>query len=122
MAFSEFEIARHSKELRAFIETLRPPAPARKELDFGFLIDGQSVELFEVRPVWNNPEQQLERSVAKATYVKRHNHWKVYWQRADLKWHAYEPMPSVPTLKRFLTLVEEDPHTCFWSGLGVDAC
>ncbi len=115
MAFSEFEIARYSKQVRTFLETIRPPASARKDLDFGFLMDGQSVEIFEVRPVWDNPEKQIELSVAKATYVKRHNHWKVYWQRADLKWHAYEPQPTVVSLQQFLDLINEDSHCCFWS-------
>ncbi|MFT5722048.1 MAG: hypothetical protein ACI9W6_002368 [Motiliproteus sp.] len=114
MAFSEFEMVRYSKEVRTFIEARRPPAAVRNELDLGFLIEGQMIEIFEVRPAWNNPDKQLQQSIAKATYVKRQNLWKVYCQRADLRWHAYAPEPSVATLKQFLSLVDEDPHGCFW--------
>ncbi len=114
MAFSEFEIARYSKEVRSFIDAKRSAVHGGNQLNVGFLIDGQSVEIFEVRPVWNNPDKQLDLSVAKATYVKRHNRWKVYWQRADLKWHACEPKPSVATLKQFLHLLDEDQYACFW--------
>jgi hypothetical protein len=31
---------------------------------------GQSVEIFEVRPAWNDPDQIVEHAVAKTTYVK----------------------------------------------------
>jgi len=37
--------------------------------------------------------------VAKTTYVKKSGLWKVYWQRADMKWHSYDPMPEVGSLE-----------------------
>ena len=52
--------------------------------------------------------------MAKATYVKKQNVWKVYWQRADLKWHRYDPDPEVPSLQAFLDLVDRDEHACFF--------
>jgi len=114
MAFSEIETARYKKEVAEYIEGKRPPVHVRKELDLGFRIEGQSVELFEVRPHWKEPTKIIEHPVAKATYVKRQKNWKVYWQRADLKWHEYEPVPSVASLEEFLGIVEEDKHACFW--------
>ena len=74
----------------------------------------KSVELFEVRPVWDNPSQKMESPVAKATYVKTQDLWRIYWMRADLKWHSYPPTPEVDTLDAFLTLVAEDKHACFF--------
>ena len=74
----------------------------------------QSVELFETRPVWDNPSQKMESPVAKATYVKTQNLWKTYWMRADLKCHSYPPAPEVNTLDAFLALVAEDKHACFF--------
>ena len=56
----------------------------------------------------------LERSVAKATYIRTRALWKVYWKRADLKWHSYAPTPAVGTVEKFLELVDADPHACFW--------
>lgn len=29
-----------------------------------------------------------QKPAAKATYVRKTDRWKIYWQRADLKWHA----------------------------------
>ena len=114
MAFSELEHKRIEKTVGRFIEALRPPPAIRSQLDLGFRLRGQSVELFEIRPVWNNPSQKMESPVAKATHVKTQNVWKVYWMRADLKWHSYPPIPEVDTLDAFLALVAEDKHACFF--------
>jgi hypothetical protein len=114
MALSELETARAKKTLDAFIERRRPPPHIREQLDFAYRITGQSVELLEVRPVWDRPSEKTERPFAKATFVRRQSLWKVYWQRADLKWHSYEPVPEVSSLSEFLAVVEEDAYSCFW--------
>ena len=114
MALSEFETKRIEKAVSSFIERRRPPAHIRSELDLGFRVSGQSVEIFEVRPVWKEPSKKMEHPVAKATYVKSRAVWKVYWMRADLKWHSYPPAPAVGTVEKFLSLVAEDKHACFF--------
>jgi len=114
MPLSEFEMKKIEKQVREFVEKRRPPPHIRPELDFGFRVKGQSVEIFEVRPCWRHPEERIEHAVAKATYVKTQQIWKVYWQRADLKWHRYEPAPEVKTLGAFLSLVDLDDYACFF--------
>ncbi|MBC8316937.1 MAG: DUF3024 domain-containing protein [Desulfobulbaceae bacterium] len=114
MSLSEFEIKRIEKIVGAFIENKRPPVHIRNQLDLGYSITGQSVEIFEIRPVWNNPEKRITLPVAKATYVKKSNIWKVYWQKADLKWNGYEPNPQAKTIEQFVAIVEEDAYACFW--------
>ncbi|MEJ2308390.1 MAG: DUF3024 domain-containing protein [Gammaproteobacteria bacterium] len=114
MALSEFEIRKIEREVCAFVEKHRPPPQMRDELDLGYRIKGQSVEIFEIRPLWNNPDEKIEEPVAKATWVKAHKIWRVYWQRADLKWHRYDPDPEVNTLKQFLELVDRDEYACFF--------
>jgi hypothetical protein len=114
MAFSEFEIKKCEKAVKAFIAKHRPPAHIRKELDFSYRIENQSVEIFEVRPRWDNPTQIIEHSIAKATYVKTKGIWKIYWQRADLKWHHYSPHPEAKTIEDFLAVVEADENACFF--------
>ena len=90
-----------------------PPAHVRPQLDLGFRITGQSLELFEIRPRWDNPDEILEHDYAKTTYVKKSKSWKIYWMRQDLKWHQYEPVPEVSTLEEFLSVVQEDTYACF---------
>jgi hypothetical protein len=114
MALSELERKRCERIVGAFIETRRPPAHLRQQLDLGYRVADQSVEIFEVRPRWRQPEVTLEHAVAKATYVKAKAVWRVFWQRRDLKWHRYDPAPEVASLEAFVQLVNDDPHGCFW--------
>jgi hypothetical protein len=95
MALSEFETKKIEKALAAFMEKRRPPIAVRSKLDLGYRVSGRSVELFEIRPRWDKPEQISESAFAKVTYVRTQGIWKVYWMRADLKWHGYEPVPEV---------------------------
>jgi len=113
MALSEFETKRVEKLASKYTEANRPPAHIRAQLDLGFRISDQSLELFEIRPRYDDPSIKIEESVAKTTYVKKSGVWKVYWKRADLKWHGYEPVPEVSTLEEFFALVEEDAYGCF---------
>jgi hypothetical protein len=114
MAFDEFTLHRIQKVVGTFVEKRRPPSYMRKELDLGFSVKDQSVEIFEIRPLWQHPEEIMECPVAKATYVKTQELWKIYWMRQDLKWHIYPLLPQVDTIEEFLEEVELDPSACFW--------
>jgi len=114
MVFSEFERKRIQKIVGQYIEKRRPPEHLRDEVDLSFRVKGQSVQIFEIRPLWNNPGKKIEEPVAKTTYVKTQNTWKVYWQRADLKWHRYDPDPEVDSIEKFIEIVERDEYGCFF--------
>lgn len=114
MAFTELELKRCEKPLTAFMARRRPPVHVRDKLDIGYRISGHRVEIFEVRPDWKHPTAKYETPVAKATFVRTKNLWKVYWKRQDLKWHGYTPMPEVKTLEGFLNVADRDEHVCFF--------
>lgn len=114
MPLDELETRRVEKAVAAFMARRRPPPHVRPELDLVHRIRGQSLELYEVRPAWRRPGETVEQGVAKATYVRSRDVWKVYWPRADLKWHRYDPAPEVESVEEFLTLVDEDRHACFF--------
>lgn len=115
MAISEFEIKRCEQLVQKYLDERRPPVHIRAELDLGYRMNGQSVEMFEIRPVWQGQAgEKMEHPFAKATYVKSKAVWKVYWQRADLKWHRYEPNSEVKSLEDFLAVVEKDEYCCFY--------
>ena len=101
MTLSEFETKRYEKLVAKFVEKRRPPPHVRMELDLTFRIQGQSIEIYEVRRHWQDKTKMLEHPIAKATYNKSKRNWKVYWQRADLKWHSFEPSPEVNPSKTF---------------------
>ncbi|MBY5940029.1 DUF3024 domain-containing protein [Halomonas sp. DP5N14-9] len=114
MAFNDLERKRVEKAAEAFVEKRRPPPHLRSKLDLAFRIDGHNLEIFEVRQRYDKPDEKLEIPVAKASYVRKHDVWKVYWQRADLKWHGYTPCPQVETVEAFLELVDRDEMACFF--------
>jgi hypothetical protein len=114
VTFSEFNTKRCEKLVAQFIERRRPPPHIRAEVDLSFRISGQSVKIFEIRPIWNDKSKLLEHSVAKATYNRSKRNWKVFWQRADLKWHSYMPNSEVASIEDFLAVVQKDEHGCFF--------
>lgn len=115
MALSDIEVARVKRALDSFMQIRRPPPHIRAKLDLGYRISGQSVELFEIRPAWRGlSHERHESAVAKATFVRSRNVWRVFWQRRDLKWHGYEPASEVKSIDDFLSVVAEDRHACFF--------
>ena len=114
MAFSEFESKKYEMVARRFVERLRPQAQRRNKIDLSSRVSGQSVEIFEIHPSPNEPGSKIEAGVAKATYVKANGVWKIYWQRADLRWHRYEPVPEVDSLEEVLQIVGTDEYACFF--------
>jgi len=114
MTFNDIELYHHEKELERFLELHRPPVDRRDQCDIGYRITGQSVEIFELHPDWQDNTRMVETPAAKATFVRRTNRWRVYWMKRDLRWHGYEPAPEVASLEAFLDLVHHDAYSCFW--------
>ena len=115
MALSELEQKRVEHLMKKFIEKHRPPPHIRAELDIGFRLAGQSVEIFEVRPKWDGPSVNMEHPVAKATFLKTREPWKMYWMRQDLKWHGYDPeVNTSKNLEPLVKVVAEDKWGAFF--------
>jgi len=114
MAFDQFTEKRIEILTAKFVEERRPPAEIRDQVDLAFRIEGQSVLIFEIRPLWNDPSKKMEQMAAKATFVAYRKIWKIYWMRSDLKWHSYEPCAQVKRFEDFIEAIEKDKHCCFW--------
>lgn len=114
MALSELETKRVDKALERFLEKRRPPAQIRDQVDLAYRIEGHSVEIFEIRPAWDEPSTKVERPVAKATFVRTRDHWKIYWLRADGNWYTYDPSAEVRTIDAFVEVVDQDQYGCFF--------
>jgi Protein of unknown function (DUF3024) len=114
MTLSEFEIKRCEKLIAEFMSKRRPPPHIRSKLDLAFRISGQSIEIFEILPHWKEKGKTVEQPVAKATYNRNKGNWKILWQRADLKWHSYQPSPNVASVEEFLDIVDRDEYSCFF--------
>ncbi len=114
MAFSETQIKQIEKTLMNFLDKNRPPEEMRNKLDLSYKIEGQSVYIVEIRPLWDKPEEILSMPIAKTTFIKTRDMWKIYWMRGTLKWEHYEPIPFVKNLSDFLDVVEQDSYGCFF--------
>lgn len=113
MSFDPVQMHEIIEVMEDYLSKERPPEHMRDELDIGYQIEDQSILIVEIRPQWKKPTVKGQYPYAKATFVKSKNYWKVFWLRADMKWHAYTPKPTVKTLKKFLELVDEDAYHCF---------
>ena len=109
--------------MSSYIARIRPPENIRHQVDVAYKIEGQSVYILELRPHYDfssdefridTSREKMEIPVAKTTYVKAHNHWKIFWHRSDNKWHSYGEKPIVKSLKGFLKVIDEDKYGCFW--------
>jgi len=114
MAFTKTETAHIEDAMAEFLAKNRPPEKLRAKLDIAYRIKGQSVIIYELRPIWDDSSEIIEGSVAKATYVRRESRWRIYWRRADMKWHYYYPQAEALFFEEFLALVEDDAEACFW--------
>jgi hypothetical protein len=114
MAINIFKTLEVIEVMENYIESIRPPENIRHQLDLSYKIENQSIIVFEIRPRWDKPSETMECNIAKTTYVKSSNCWKVFWRRADLKWHPYTPQATVPSLTAFTQLITEDRLHCFW--------
>lgn len=114
MTLNDIEVAKCKKVLSPYIERIRPPLDKRDKFDISFRIENQSVIVFELRLKSYDDDKLYNMDNAKATYVRSKNHWKIFWMRADLKWHSYPPVPTVKSIEEFVKIIEEDENRCFW--------
>ena len=101
-------------QIKQFIEAKRPPIEVRDELNIGYSYINNTLEIFEIRPRWNNPDEIMHSPLAKAMFIKSQKLWKLYWMRASGKWVAYEPEPEIKSVEQLLKVIEVDQYGCFW--------
>ncbi len=81
-----------------------------EKLPLHIIKEKQSYVVGHKRKAWKSDKEYLDED-CKIVYVKSKNLWKLYWKRADLKWHLYE---SYEDLDDLLEEVRTDPNGCFW--------
>ena len=100
--------------LNSFVESMRPKdLEIRSQLDFGYSFDGRVIEIFEIRPQWNDPKKNHNYPFARIRFYKSKNSWKLYWKRANGKWELYEPFPGATHLSKILKIIDDDAYGCF---------
>ena len=115
MPFTDSEIAGHTAVIEErFWSRRRPPLHLREKIREGQRLDGFNIELFFARPSFFRPDQIIEEDIARIQWVPARKLWKLYWKRADLKWHACLPQPEAATLADALRIIDEDASGCFF--------
>jgi hypothetical protein len=115
MAFTDLEIADHMKVLEdSFWSRRRPPLHLRDKVREGQRFTDQAIELFIVRPAFNRPGEHIEESIAKVRQVRSQGVWRIFWKRADGKWHRYQPCPETDSLAGALRVIDKDANACFF--------
>ncbi len=113
MPFLENELPLIEANLRTFCKGLDIPGLEDK-LCHAFRIEGQSIIVFDIRPHFEDHSKTTEADIAKLRFFRSRSEWRLYWMRADLKWHLYEPFPTDIGYMPLLKVVEEDAYHCFF--------
>lgn len=113
MAFSEIELKRIEGIVAPFCRR-RSPDHARHQVRTEYCIMGHDVLIVEMRTVWDDPTRWMEQPVAKIRFNRSAGSWRLFWQRASLRWEAYEPLLANRDLAMLVAEVDRDPHGCFF--------
>jgi hypothetical protein len=104
----------HRFDRGAFLVASAAALHLREKIREGQRLDGLNIELFFARPSFFRPGEIIEEDIARIQWVRARKIWKLYWKRADLKWHRYDPHPEAATLAEALRVIDEDACCCFF--------
>ena len=113
MAFSEVELKRIEQTVGGFCGK-RSPVQLKDKFRLTYAVKGQEVVIVERRPRWDNETEWTESLVAKLKFIRSANKWRLYWMRADLKWHEYPGLSSSHRLNDLMQEIDADPLACFF--------
>ena len=109
---SQIEKARINRLLSKWVDHV--PPHVRDQLRYGFRIGVNDVVMFESRPRFQHPDEWRDEEIAKFRYVNAAKQWRLYCQMRDLKWRAYQPLPSADTFEELFEEVLRDSTGIFF--------
>ena len=112
MPLAELDRKRIESALTSFCEAV--PMHVRDKLRYAFSISGQTVELWEERPRFDDPAHWIRHPIAKIRYNATGRSWLLYCQFRDLKWRSYAPRPTAPAFQDLFDEVKRDPTGIFF--------
>jgi hypothetical protein len=113
MAFTELELARIKRTVGDLCSRRTRPE-LKGQVSLEYRVAGHDVTIYERRPHWDGTPGFTQEGVAKLKFTRRTGKWRLLWQRADLKWHAYTPQSSCAELSDFVSEIDADPWGCFF--------
>jgi hypothetical protein len=113
MAFAELELGRVNRVVGEFCRR-KSPQKLHDRVRIEFRVEGHEVLIYETRPAFRDPSHWVEQGVAKLRFVRTAGEWRLFWQRASLRWQSYEPLASSRDIEILLVEIDRDPHGCFF--------
>lgn len=101
-------------QIKQYIEEIRPPKEMRDQVDISYFFKIGIVEIFEVRPKWDDPKVLENFPILRTKHVKSKNIWRVYWLDSKQKWIKYTPNFEVSHFSKVIEILKKDEHGCFW--------
>lgn len=113
MALTAFEKKRLSVILDSYCDKKVPPH-VRDQVYLSYKFRGDSVTLFENRPVFRKPGEWVECKVAQFRRENEGSAWHLYWGDRNGRWHLFEPFPKSRVFEELLGEVDEDRTGIFY--------
>ncbi|MGP3159435.1 DUF3024 domain-containing protein [Serratia marcescens] len=112
MQFNPVELHQIKKDVKSWVESIRPPENLRALLDIAYRIQGRSIEIFMVQSQWRGGgPRKKEIPTVKISHIHAPAEWRIYCMRVTQKWALYD---RAKTLSDALGIVHLDQHGCFF--------
>ena len=87
---------------------------AQDRLRLGYRFRGQTVTLYEERPVFSDQDRWIDISVAQFRYDPNSRKWSLHWADRNSRWHIYPDARPTANLDHLLDEIAADPTGIFW--------
>lgn len=86
----------------------------RDEIRMSFETRGNSVTLFEDRPVWRMAGEWTHGKVTQFRYDPTSDRWTLYWSDRHGRWLRYDGKRPTTDIAALIREVDADPVGAFW--------
>ncbi len=86
----------------------------RDKLRIGFRVRGNSIIMFEERPLFSDKSIWTESVVAQFRFNLEDGKWSLYWADRNSRWHIYDDVLPNKNFDVLLGEVDHDPTGIFW--------
>jgi hypothetical protein len=107
-------IRQHAEEILDRYCRRKIPARLRDEIQLSFAIRGNSITLYETRPMLLDRAKSSRLAIAQFRFDSESKCWTLFCADRNSKWHDYLDSDSTPRLERLLKEVDDDPTGIFW--------
>ncbi|WP_139959487.1 DUF3024 domain-containing protein [Flavicella sediminum] len=101
-------------QIKEYVEAIRPPEDFRDQVDVSYWYKNDIIEIFEIRPNWQDEKIKENFPIARTKYVKSKKIWRIYWLTGNQKWIQYKPNAEVKSILEFIEVLKKDKTGCFW--------